>query len=244
MPDTTAYDRDYGKRLKERFRKSGFEGFYNYEMMELLLTYAVPGREVMGLSAALIRRFRGLRGAFDATADELTSVGGMRENTVIFIKLLKETAGAYLKERMMNTDVVSSPRELLDYLNVALSGERVEKFLAVYLNSRSQAIAVETLFEGTINQTAVYPRKAIEKAFKHNAHAVIFVHNHPSGDVSPSSADRELTGALERATRAVDLVLVDHIIVGHNSHFSARENGWLGRACGLLAAEAQRPGKA
>jgi DNA repair protein RadC len=122
---------------------------------------------------------------------------------------------------------VSSPQEALDYLNMTLSGERVEKFMAIYMNSKNEVLAVEVLHEGTINQTVVYPRKAIEKAFRHNAHSVIFVHNHPSGDASPSGLDRELAGVLERAAEAVDLVVHDHLIIGRDKHFSARENGWI-----------------
>jgi len=219
---------DYLKNLKERFKKTALEGFYSSEVMELLLSYGAPGARVAALSSALIQRFKCLRATLDAPSDELRAVAGMRDNSVIFIKLLKETAGIYLRERMMKRDVVRSGRELLDYLNMTLSGERIEKFLAVYLNSAMEILAVETLFEGTINQTAVYPRKVVEKALKHNAHGVIFVHNHPSGDSAPSETDKQLTIVLERAAKAIDLNVVDHIIIGRGPHFSAREKGWMG----------------
>lgn len=227
-PEKQLRDRDYLKNLKERFKKNALDGFYSSEIMELLLSYAAPGARVVALSGALIQRFKCLRATFDAPSDELRAVAGMRDNSVIFIKLLKETAGVYLRERMMKRDVVRSGTELIQYLNMTLSGERIEKFLAVYLNSASEVLAVETLFEGTINQTAVYPRKVVEKALKHNAHAVIFVHNHPSGDSAPSETDKQLTVVLERAARAIDLNVVDHIIIGRGPHFSAREKGWMG----------------
>ncbi len=149
--------------------------------------------------------------------------------TVILDK--SSTAGALaFAHKIENYPGLAKPvsgKELLEYLNMTLSGERIEKFLAVYLNCANEIIAVETLFEGTINQTAVYPRKVVEKALKHNAHAVIFVHNHPSGDSAPSETDKQLTVVLERAARAIDLNVVDHIIIGRGPHFSAREKGWM-----------------
>ncbi len=215
------------ERLRERFRKAGVEGFHDYEVLELLLTYALPRRDVKPLSKMLIQRFGGLRGVFDADFDELCSVPGVGDYTATLIKLLKETASCYLKERMLGKDVIRSPRDVIDYLNLSLSGEKVEKFLAIYLNSRNEVLGVEVLHEGTLHQTVVYPRKVIERAFKHNARSVIFVHNHPSGDPAPSKNDRELTDELRRAARAVDIIVHDHLIIGRNSHFSAREMGWI-----------------
>ena len=99
--------------------------------------------------------------------------------------------------------------------------------MVIYLSTKNEVIEVETLEEGTINQTAVYPRKIIEGALKHNASALIFVHNHPSGDPTPSKTDRQLTEDLKRAASTIDITVHDHIIIGRNSHFSGRENGWL-----------------
>lgn len=218
---------EHKRRLKDRFKKGALEGFHDYEILELLLTYAVPKKDIKPLAKSMLNRFRGIRGVFDATVDELKTMEGVGENAVVLIKLIKDVTGVYLKERMMGSDVVRCSKDVLDYLNLTLSGERVEKFLAIYLNARNEVLAVETLHEGTINQTAVYPRKAIEKAFKHNARSVIFVHNHPSGDATPSSVDRQLTRVLDRAALAVDLIVHDHLIIGKNKHFSARENGWI-----------------
>ena len=218
---------EHRRRLKDRFKKGALEGFHDYEILELLFLYAVPKKDVKHLARSVLKRFRGIRGVFDATADELKSVEGVGENAAVLVKLVKDLTGVYLKERMMGRDVMRCTKDVLDYLNVTLSGERVEKFIAIYLNARNEVLAVETLHEGTINQTAVYPRKAIEKAFKHNARSVIFVHNHPSGDATPSSVDKQLTRVLDRAALAVDLLVHDHLIIGRNKHFSARENGWI-----------------
>ncbi|MBI5238446.1 MAG: DNA repair protein RadC, partial [Deltaproteobacteria bacterium] len=218
---------EHKRRLKDRFKKGALEGFHDYEILELLLTYALPKKDVRHQAKSLLKRFKGVRGVFDATVEELRSMDGVGENAVLLVKLVKDVTGAYLRERMMGSDCVRCTKDVLDYLNLTLSGERVEKFLAIYLNARNEVLAVETLHEGTINQTAVYPRKAIEKAFKHNARSVIFVHNHPSGDATPSNVDKQLTRVLDRAALAVDLIVHDHLIIGKNKHFSARDNGWI-----------------
>ncbi|GMR05025.1 MAG: DNA repair protein RadC [Thermodesulfobacteriota bacterium] len=228
MTEKGTFNREYKDRLRERFKNNSLNGFNNHEIIEFILTFAMPRSDVRAVAKKLVRKFKSIRGVLDAAPDELGAVEGVGENAVILIKLLKEVGALYLKERIMGKDVLRSKKDVLDYLNLYLSGERVEKFLSIYLNSKNEVLAIETLHEGTINQTVVYPRKVIERAFKHNAHSVIFVHNHPSGDPSPSNVDWQLTGVLDRATRAVDLIIHDHIIIGRDKHFSARESGWLG----------------
>lgn len=225
--EKTEADKEHKKRLKERFKTGSLDSFHNLEILELLLAYAVPGKDIKSLAGALIQRFKSFRAVFDASQEDLKNVPGMGENAALLIRLVKDMAGVYLRERLSGKDLIRNPKDVLDYLNLTLSGERVEKFLAIYLNSRNELLAIETLHEGTINQTVVYPRKAIEKAFKHNAKAVIFVHNHPSGDSTPSGVDRQLTKTLDRAALAVDILVHDHIIIGRSNHFSARENGWI-----------------
>ena len=215
------------KRLRERFNKTGLEGFHDYEFIELLLTYVIPQKDVKPVAKELIQRFGGIQGIFDAPVSELTSVSGIGERTAILIKLLKEGATLYLKTRIKNKQVLSSPQDVFNFCRYALSGEKNEKFMVIYLTTRNEVLEVETLEEGTINRTAVYPRKVIEGALKHNASALIFVHNHPSGDPSPSKTDRKLTEDLEKAASTVDIIIHDHIVIGKNSHFSGRENGWL-----------------
>lgn len=215
------------RRLRVRFRKTGLEGFHDYEFIELLLTYAIPQRDVKPIAKELIHRFDGVKGIFDASIEELTSITGIGERTAILIKLLKDGATLYLKTRIKRKEVLSSPQDVLNFCQYALSGERNEKFTVIYLTAKNEVIEVETLDEGTINRTAVYPRKVIEGALRNNASALIFVHNHPSGDPTPSITDRKLTEDLERAASTVDITVHDHIIVGKNSHFSGRENGWL-----------------
>lgn len=215
-------------RLREKFNRAGTTALNDYEILELLLTYAIPRRDVKPIAKDLIKNFKTLRGVMDAPLDELEMVEGIGENAATLFKLAKELSKLYLKEKTFHKDVLDSPKAVMDYLNVALSGERVEKFMALYLNSKNEILEIETLFEGCIDRSLVSPRKVIEMAFKHNAKSIIFVHNHPSGDPTASKDDITITKDLVRAAKAVDIAVHDHIIVGKGSHVSGRKEGWFG----------------
>ena len=128
----------------------------------------------------------GVLGIFDASLEDLSSVKGVGERTAILIKLLKEGSTLYLKDRVKGKEILSSPQHVLNFCHHTLSGEKNEKFMVIYLTTKNELIDTEILEGGTINQTAVYPRKVVEGALKYNASALIFVHNHPSGDPTPS----------------------------------------------------------
>lgn len=196
------------------------------EALELLLSFA-SRQASTGATSALMKRFRGLRGVLDASVDELSGSGWLTEGGAVLVKLVKETAGLYLRERMMGVDAIEHKGRVIDYLTLTLAGERVEKFIALYLGSGNRVISVDVLHEGTINQTVVYPRKVVEKAFERGAAGVIFVHNHPSGDSTPSAMDRQLARTLDEAASAIDLEVIDHIVIGKNNYFSAKEHGWM-----------------
>lgn len=214
--------------LKERFKKNGFDGFSACEAVELVLAFGNERDNAPRVAKPLIDAFGGLRGVLDASPEEMAEAGHISKGAVTFIRFIKEAAGEYLRLSMIGKNAVHlGRREVLDYLEFTLSGERIEKFLAVYLDSGGFVITVETLFEGTINQTAVYPRRAVEMAFKHGAASLIVAHNHPSGDSQPSESDRLLTQGLVLAGRAVDLEVIDHVIIGKGNRFSAKEAGWL-----------------
>ncbi len=223
--NTISYE-GHRKRLRERFRKAGLEGFHHYEVIELLLTYAIPRRDVKPIAKELLQRFGGIKGIFDASLEELTSISGMGEQSAILIKLLKEGATLYLKTCVEGKEILGSPQDVINFCRHALSGEKNEKFMVFYLTTKNELIDMEILIEGTINQTAVYPRRVVEGALRHNASALIFVHNHPSGDPTPSQMDKQLTRALEKAASSIDVSVHDHIIIGKNTHYSGRENGW------------------
>lgn len=211
----------------EKNRKLAAEGSGRaLEILELLLSFAVPAKKTGPLARALGERFGGMRGLLDASAEELRKIEGLNEKAVSLIMLMKPLAGSYLKERIVDRDIIKDPRDVINYLRLTLSGEKVEKFLGLYLNARNELLAVEVLHEGTLTHTLVYPRKVIELAMKHNASSIIFVHNHPGGDPLPSKADCLLMRSLEKAAATVDITVHDHMIIGRNRHFSARANGW------------------
>jgi len=213
------------------------------EVLEMLLSFAVPVKKTGLLARALIERFGGMRGLLDASAEELASVEGLNKKAVSLIALMKPLAGSYLKERIADRDIIKDPRDVINYLRLTLSGEKVEKFLGLYLNSRNELLAVEVLHEGTLTHSVIYPRKVIELAMKHNASSVIFVHNHPSGDPSPSRADCLLMRNLEKAAATVDITVHDHMIIGRNSHFSARAKGWPFEGSPAFPMAAERDGR-
>jgi DNA repair protein RadC len=218
------------KRLKERFVRTGLKGFHDYEMVELLLTYAIPRRDVKPVAKALIKRFGGLDGLFEASINELTEVKGIGENAALVISLLKGVAGEYLKERARDKFKVLSARDVVASLEKSGKTPRGEHFCAVYLNSRNEVLGVEVLFEGRLSGRSVSPKKAIESAFKHNARSVIFVHCIPSEvfhAAEPGEDERKFIKDLQDAATAIDIIVHDHIVIGGKTHYSAREMGIL-----------------
>lgn len=214
-------------RLRERFRKAGLAGFHDYEVLELLLTFAIPRRDVKPSAKDLIKKFGGLRGVFDASLEELRTVPGVGPNAAVMIRFLKEAASLYLKEKIRNQPLLTSPEAVIEYCRHCLLGQRNELFQVIYLSTRNEIIEVETIAEGTVDHTAVYPRKILEGALRHNAVALVFVHNHPGGPAEASAGDRRLTEALVQAAKAVGIAVHDHVIVGQDGCFSFREQGWL-----------------
>jgi len=217
------------KRLRERFKRTALEGFHDYEVVELLLTYAIPRRDVKPAAKALVKRFGGLKGVLEAKADELGTVDGIGKNASVLLTLLKEVGGVYLRERQGWKDPVSSPGDVVDFLNRNSPGLEAEKFLALYLNSKNHVIEVEVLHEGEVAGMPLLAREMISKAIKHNARSVIFVHNLGRGSGLEGGFDGALIKELSEAASALDIIVHDHIVVFSGNHVSARSRGWLGR---------------
>jgi DNA repair protein RadC len=214
-------------RLRERFRKAGLRGFHDYEVLELLLTFAVPRRNVKPTAKDLVKRFGGLRRVFDASLEDLQGVPGVGQSAAVLIKFLKEAASLYLEEGIRKQPIVDSPETVIDYCRHNLLGQHNELFQVIYLNPQNEVIDLETVAEGTVDHTAVYPRRIIEGALRHNAVGLIFVHNHPDGNAEASDADRRLTQALAQAAGSVGIAVHDHLIIGRDGCFSFRAHGWI-----------------
>ncbi|MBE9547128.1 MAG: DNA repair protein RadC [Proteobacteria bacterium] len=215
------------QRLKKRFSESGLDSLHDYEVLELLLSYAIPRRDVKPLAKRLLRNFGSLKGLLDAEIGEMGKVDGTGIHTAILIKLVKDLGTLYLMEKAKDKSQITSTNELLDYCRASMGGLKDERFSVIYLNAQNMIINIETIQEGIVNQAVVYPRKVLEKALKHKASAIILVHNHPSGNVKPSDADIKLTKAIQETARVLEILVHDHIIIGEDRFFSFREKGIL-----------------
>ena len=216
---------DHRQRIKDRYLNNGLGAFHEYEILELILTYAVLRKDVKPVAKDLISRFGGLCAVFDAPLEELTDVRGMGRHSAILIRLIRDCVECYLRRRMARADCINSPQELVRYCTAAMAHAPNEQFRVIYLNTKNMVIADEMLQQGTIDHTAVYPRTVAERALRHHAKALIFVHNHPSGDPLPSAQDRELTRTLCRAVEPLTITVHDHIIIGRHGYYSFRERG-------------------
>ncbi len=212
------------KRLRERFRKNGTEGMHDYEVLELLLTYAIPRKDVKPIAKDLLKRFGSLSGGLDAGQKELEEVANIGPISSTLIRLVKETCGIYLAEKMRNKDVLSSPQAVLDFARVKLAGLPHEAFMVIFLNAKNKVLDYKVLQEGTVDRAVIYPRRMVEEALAHHAAGIILVHNHPSGDSEPSPEDKQLTRSLTEAARTIDLRVLDHIIVGKEGYCSFLES--------------------
>ncbi|MCE5262378.1 MAG: DNA repair protein RadC [Deltaproteobacteria bacterium] len=213
------------KRLKQKFMTAGIEAFHEYEVLELLLIYAIPRQDVKPLAKTLLREFGSLKGIVDAELSELSNVPGIGEHTALLFKLLKELAALYLKQKAKGKPQIACTSELYDFCRTAMGGKKDEEFCVIYLDAQNQVIEFESVEKGVANQAVVYPRKVLENALRRKASALILAHNHPSGHVRPSDADIRLTKTIQETARALDILVHDHIIIGEDRFFSFREEG-------------------
>jgi DNA repair protein RadC len=214
-------------RLRARFLEGGAPALQDYELLELLLTFAIPYSDVKPLAKSLIAHFGSFGQVLDASPDALMDFMGLKEYSACLIHLVKACHGVYLKEEALKRQRIPSLDVLVDYCRTAMGGLKDEQFRVLYLNSQNEIIAEEILQEGTVNQTVVYPRKILELALKHKAAGLILVHNHPSGNPTPSASDKELTDTVVKASRALNLAVHDHLIISRHGYFSLAEHDML-----------------
>lgn len=215
------------QRLRNRFLKGGAAALQDYELLELLLTFAIPQADVKPLAKRLIDHFGSFNAVLDASPQGLSEFMGLKEYSAVLIHLVKACLEFYLKQEALRRRQITSLTSLVDYCRTSMGGLTDEQFRVIFLNSQNEIIAEEVVQEGTVNQTVVYPRKVLELALKHKATGLILVHNHPSGHLTPSAADRELTRALVQASRTLNLTVHDHLIVSSHGYFSLAEHNML-----------------
>jgi DNA repair protein RadC len=218
---------DHRKRLRERFQRGGVDGMHDYELLELLLTYAIPQKDVKPVAKELVQRFGGLSGVLDAGQSQLQEVRGLGSISSTLIRLVKELCVTYLAEAMKHKDFLSSPRFVVDFARVKLSGLSHEAFMVIYLNVKNEVMNFETLTEGTVDSVVIYPRRIVESALSNHATGLILVHNHPSGHPEPSEEDKQITRAIIEAARTLDIRVLDHIVVAKDGFYSFMENNLL-----------------
>ncbi len=214
------------QRIRRRFLLGEGKDMADYELLELALTMAIPRRDVKPLAKTLIKKFGSFAGVVNASQNELAAVEGVKENTITMLKLIK-AAALRTSWQNLNADdapVINSFDSLVDYCRSAMAYGDIEEFRIIYLNTKLRLIGEETMQKGTINSVSIHPREVIKSAMEQKAAAIIMVHNHPSGDTTPSKADIEMTKAVARACRLVNITLLDHLIISRSSCYSFAEH--------------------
>ena len=222
-----SYIRDHRARLRSRFLAGGAAAFPDYELLELLLCAAVPRQDVKPLAHRLLTVFGDFNGVVTAPAARLLGVEGVGEAVLCQLRLVEAAAVRLARGRVLNRPVLSGWQALIDYCHTSMAHREVEQFRILYLDRRNQLVADEEQARGTVDHVPVYPREVMKRALELNASALILVHNHPSGDPTPSEADITMTLRVRDAAEVFGLVLHDHIIVGRARETSFRSEGYL-----------------
>ncbi|MBE9582714.1 MAG: DNA repair protein RadC [Proteobacteria bacterium] len=212
-------------RLREKFLTSGLDGFHDYEAIELLLTLATPRKDCKEQAKAVLKRFKTLQGVIEAPSEDLQEIEGIGPKNVFGIKFVSAVAERYLKKKVIKKDPIRSSTELFKYLYHTLRDKNREIFKVVFLDAQNRIIGIETLFEGTLTASSVYPREVVQAALRHHAAGLFLVHNHPSGEPRPSREDKLITQELIHACRVMGITVHEHLIIGDNTYFSFADHG-------------------
>lgn len=228
IPDKQpSYIKDHRQRLRARFMGGGAGAMPDYEMLELVLFRAIPRRDVKPLARDLMDRFGDFNRVVTAPEARLRDVNGIGDAVIVELKIIEAAAQRLARARVMQQHVVSSWDALLDYCHTAMAHRETEQFRVLYLDRKNVLIADEEQAKGTVDHVPVYPREVAKRALELNASAIILVHNHPSGDTTPSASDIDMTRQMGRACDALGLTLHDHLIIGKSQELSFRSAGYL-----------------
>ena len=220
------------ERIKEKFLKNGIDGFAEYEILELLLTYCIPRKDTKPIAKELLNKFKSLDNIFKADFDKLSAIDGLGKNSIVFLKLIGDLPSIIYKDELKNKKLVnkeilkiSNKDILLNYLRNKIGYEEKEKFYVIYLSSSNEVIEFEENSVGTLDRSSVYPREIYKKVINLNAKSIILAHNHPSDNITPSKSDIELTNEIAKGLKNFGALLIEHIIITKNSYFSFLEEG-------------------
>jgi DNA repair protein RadC len=225
MSDATDLSAGHRSRLRERFLNGGRIAVAEYEMLEMVLFAAKPRGDVKPLAKHLIRQFGSFRGVITAPVNELLKVEGVGSSVVAALKVVESATELLLQQEIQDKPVIQSWTALLDYCRLTMAEKKVEEFRVLFLNRGNHLIADEIQQRGTVDQTAVYPREILKRALDHGASAIILVHNHPSGNPTPSKEDIEMTKQVVQAAQPFNIRVHDHLVIARKGHYSFKSHG-------------------
>jgi DNA repair protein RadC len=213
------------QRLREKFFEGGLERFSDEEVVEFLLTLGTPRKDVKPQAREALKKFGGLSGVLSAPFLKLTQIQGIGSKNALYLNLIHQVAARYLRDRARGKEFFGSSKAVFDYLFHTMRDLKREVFKVLFLNRKNELIVDQDVFQGTLTGSAVYPREIMTLALEHKAAALVFVHNHPSGDPAPSGEDRKLTRDLVWAAQLLMIQVLDHVIIGQNTYYSFADDG-------------------
>ena len=222
-----SYLKDHRQRLRERFMAGGATAVADYELIELVLFRAIPRKDVKPLARELLEAFGSFNAVLSAPRERLLQVAGVGDSVVTEFKIVEAAAHRLAQSRVMDRPAISGWQALVDYCRTAMAHRETEQFRILFLDRKNVLIADEAQARGTVDHVPVYPREVVKRALELNASALILVHNHPSGDPTPSDADITVTRQIEDAAQALSITLHDHLVIGKSDEFSFRAAGYL-----------------
>lgn len=213
------------KRLRERFLKSAPGSLPDYELLEIILFAAKPRSDVKPLAKKLLSEFGSISKVLSAPVNDLRKITEMGDGAIAALKAAQEASLRVLQEKVAEKPILQSWKALLDYCRASMGHNKKEQFRIFFLDKKNKLIADELQQEGTVDHTPVYPREVVKRALELGASAIILVHNHPSGDVTPSRSDIDMTKYIMQASTPLNVIVHDHIIVAADNHYSFKSNG-------------------
>ncbi len=215
------------ERLKLRFLEGGAQAVADYELLELLLMQSIPRKDVKPLAKELLNKYKSIAKVLSAPKAELKSFSGVGDSVITHLKVIEAVAINSKREAIINKEKLNDKLAILDFLYSKMADLKHEEFHVLYFDSKNNLLKDDSLFRGTVNTSAVYPREVMKEALSLGATAILIAHNHPSGDPSPSVQDDNLTTDIQMIAHAMGISLHDHIIVGDGLHYSYRDQGKL-----------------
>jgi DNA repair protein RadC len=223
MAEAAPHYLGHRERARQRFATLGPDALADYELLELVLQLALPRRDTKPLAKELLNRFGSFSGVFGASVDDIAKVKGMGQTTAISLKVVQAAGQRFARERVgRDAPILASWSQVIDYCHASMAHNTVEEMRVIYLDKKNRLIADELSQRGTIDHTPVYPREILKRALELSATALILVHNHPSGDPTPSTADVHMTRQIEDISKPLGITVHDHLIIGRTGHASLK----------------------